>query len=423
MIKITPANEAPSPAPCRNAPGKPLDGIAFAQVFQSSLVSCDMKPGNQPEPQLEQLDTESPSETEEKSLHLATELIFLPQPISSQSLWPEPDQDSALRPTSHQDSQSALSKGLRPDTALTVANEANIAETPASSLLFNSEGNLTDAESDCTGVAFGHWPNHPLSAERAGAGSQQQIIADTAVSQPNRQADQNENAPSPLEPMATYNAETAETEESQEAWQPVVESRSSQDSASRQPSERLSTVASATPDIVQRRIESPQASQPNDRSAPSAQTPSSIDWSPIVDSWSMRTAPGPQQWTVRLRPDEFGQVQIHLEQLDQGLVARIVADQALTTELLRSQLLQLDSALQDQGIHCQRLEVLCEPSTSGAGLDDQSGRQPDHPDRETFQDRSSRQSASPTLTSTSDQPASKGNNQPLRIISRFEHWT
>jgi len=58
--------------------------------------------------------------------------------------------------------------------------------------------------------------------------------------------------------------------------------------------------------------------------------------------------PDGQRLTVRLRPDTMGQLEILFEQSEQGLSARIVADNPETTQLLGSQVQTLQSALADK---------------------------------------------------------------------------
>lgn len=87
-----------------------------------------------------------------------------------------------------------------------------------------------------------------------------------------------------------------------------------------------------------------------------------LDWEHLVAAIALEQQPDGQRLTVRLRPDTMGQLEILFEQTDRGLNARIVVDNAETSQLLGSQVQALQTALADKGIDCTSIAVVYEQS-------------------------------------------------------------
>ena len=83
-----------------------------------------------------------------------------------------------------------------------------------------------------------------------------------------------------------------------------------------------------------------------------------LDWEHLVTAMTLDKQPDGQRLTVRLRPDEMGQLEILFEQTDQGLSARIVADNPETSQWLGSQVQNLQASLAEKGIACTSIDVV-----------------------------------------------------------------
>ncbi len=105
----------------------------------------------------------------------------------------------------------------------------------------------------------------------------------------------------------------------------------------------------------------PEQSQSESTASQSLSKPG-LDWEHLVAAIVLEKQPDGQRLTVRLRPDTMGQLEILFEQSEQGLSARIVADNPETTQLLGSQVQTLQSALADKGIACASIAVVYEQS-------------------------------------------------------------
>ncbi len=66
---------------------------------------------------------------------------------------------------------------------------------------------------------------------------------------------------------------------------------------------------------------------------------------------------GAQEMTVKLHPDYLGEVTITLTQDQDGIMAKIIAAQPVTKDLIQSQLQQLNQGLQSQQIPVHKIEV------------------------------------------------------------------
>jgi len=87
---------------------------------------------------------------------------------------------------------------------------------------------------------------------------------------------------------------------------------------------------------------------------------------------------------IQLRPESLGQVEIRAGKGQSGVVAHIIAESASVRDYLEGRLLALERALQDQGLHVERIEVSAQDgSHSQAGSFDfmrgQGGGRGGHP--------------------------------------------
>ncbi|MDD3504229.1 MAG: flagellar hook-length control protein FliK, partial [Eubacteriales bacterium] len=78
----------------------------------------------------------------------------------------------------------------------------------------------------------------------------------------------------------------------------------------------------------------------------------------LIERINLRELEQAQQLTVRLRPDEFGRLEIRLTRSSEGLIAQLISDTAMTRELLAQQANDLQQALKDQGFDIVQTEIL-----------------------------------------------------------------
>ncbi|NLN47162.1 MAG: flagellar hook-length control protein FliK [Clostridiaceae bacterium] len=63
------------------------------------------------------------------------------------------------------------------------------------------------------------------------------------------------------------------------------------------------------------------------------------------------------EWTLRLKPDVFGELNIRMEMIDNHLTARFVTDSHPTRVMLQTQIHMLEASLREHGIDVQNIEV------------------------------------------------------------------
>jgi len=121
--------------------------------------------------------------------------------------------------------------------------------------------------------------------------------------------------------------------------------------------ERTEPQPAWTPDWHAREMDVPERI-PSDIHASQGISRPGLDWEHLVAAITLDKQPDGQRLTVRLRPDEMGQLEILFEQTDQGLSARIVADNPETSQWLGSQVQNLQASLAEKGIACTSIDVV-----------------------------------------------------------------
>ncbi|UUZ85929.1 flagellar hook-length control protein FliK [Paenibacillus sp. P26] len=96
----------------------------------------------------------------------------------------------------------------------------------------------------------------------------------------------------------------------------------------------------------------------------------------VVNAFSLETtADGFSEAKISLFPQHLGQVDVKLTMHNGQLIAQFVADSAAGKEMLESQLAQLRTTLQNQGIQVERLEVTQSPSLQSGMFQEQRQQQ------------------------------------------------
>ncbi|TMV52034.1 flagellar hook-length control protein FliK [Paenibacillus mesophilus] len=106
----------------------------------------------------------------------------------------------------------------------------------------------------------------------------------------------------------------------------------------------------------------------------------------VLRSMKVNTANGLSEVRIMLQPEHLGHVDVKVSMQNGQIVAHFMADSAHGKELLESQLSQLRTVLQNQGLQVDRLEVVhYDPQYSGAFQDSrqqQQSRESDRNDKE-----------------------------------------
>jgi flagellar hook-length control protein FliK len=110
----------------------------------------------------------------------------------------------------------------------------------------------------------------------------------------------------------------------------------------------------------------------------------------VLRSMKVNTANGLSEVRIMLQPEHLGHVDVKVTMQNGQIVAHFMADSAHGKELLESQLSQLRTVLQNQGLQVDRLEVVhYEPQYSGTSHDSrqqQQSRESDRNDKEKSSD-------------------------------------
>lgn len=145
-----------------------------------------------------------------------------------------------------------------------------------------------------------------------------------------------------------------------------------------------------------------------------------LDWEHLVTAMTLDKQPEGQRLTVRLRPDELGQLEILFEQTDQGLTARIVADNPETSQLLGSQVQNLQTSLAEKGISCSHIDVVYAQSASS-----QDNPFQQHQGQSSPQESDNRQGQGRQAVPIKPDTGSREFHPPVRhpVSSYIDRWT
>ena len=110
----------------------------------------------------------------------------------------------------------------------------------------------------------------------------------------------------------------------------------------------------------------------NRMDAPTAGTFQTTVMDQIVEKISLRSFQGRSEMQIRLKPDFLGNVQMHIAADKEQLVVRMVTDQTMVKEIVESNLHQLKSELQNQGLAIDRFDITVKPDAE------------QHPNRDQF---------------------------------------
>lgn len=145
-----------------------------------------------------------------------------------------------------------------------------------------------------------------------------------------------------------------------------------------------------------------------------------LDWEHLVTAMTLDKQPEGQRLTVRLRPDELGQLEILFEQTDQGLTARIVADNPETSQLLGSQVQNLQTSLAAKGISCSHIDVVYAQSASS-----QDNPFQQHQGQSSPQESDNRQGQGRQAVTSQPDTGSREFHPPVRhpVSSYIDRWT
>lgn len=103
----------------------------------------------------------------------------------------------------------------------------------------------------------------------------------------------------------------------------------------------------------------------------------------VLRNMKVNTANGLSEVRIMLQPEHLGHVDVKVSMQNGQIVAHFMADSAHGKELLESQLSQLRSVLQNQGLQVDRLEVVhYEPQNSGTFQDSRQQQQSRESDRD-----------------------------------------
>ena len=104
---------------------------------------------------------------------------------------------------------------------------------------------------------------------------------------------------------------------------------------------------------------------------PAARTFANTVIDQIVATASLRSTDGRNQIQIRLKPEFLGNVQMSITAAKEQMVVRMVTDQIAVKEVIESNLQQLKTELQNQGLIIDRIDILVNPDT-----EQQSNRDP-----------------------------------------------
>ncbi len=131
----------------------------------------------------------------------------------------------------------------------------------------------------------------------------------------------------------------------------------------------------------------------------------------IIDKAEMTWQNGDQTIKIKLKPDNFGEVQITLVKSETGITAQIKTDNEHTSHLLTTQINQLQESLQNKGLTFSRIDIQYQAGSDLASRQQSQSNQTDRQNQTRRASGSSRSSAIKTETAINQTTAWAGSNK------------